>query len=48
MHIRTVSGDIAPEELGFMPGHEPLLIDLRGLWDEPRIETPKRLLTFMD
>ncbi len=35
MHIRTVSGDIAPEELGITLGHEHLLIDLRGLWDEP-------------
>src|SRR5437868_1212160 len=38
MHIRTVSGDIAPEELGITLGHEHLLIDLRGLWDEPSIE----------
>lgn len=35
MHIRTVLGDIAPEELGITLGHEHLLIDLRGLWDSP-------------
>lgn len=35
MHIRTVTADIAPEELGITLGHEHLLIDLRGLWDEP-------------
>ena len=33
MHIRTVVGAIAPEELGITLGHEHLLIDLRGLWD---------------
>ena len=38
MHIRTVLGDIAPEELGITLGHEHLLIDLRGLWDNPPIE----------
>src|SRR5579864_5631365 len=35
MHIRTVTGDIAPEQLGITLGHEHLLIDLRGLWEEP-------------
>jgi phosphotriesterase-related protein len=35
MYIRTVLGDIAPEELGITLGHEHLLIDLRGLWDSP-------------
>jgi phosphotriesterase-related protein len=35
MHIRTVLGDIAPEELGVTLGHEHLLIDARGLWDNP-------------
>jgi phosphotriesterase-related protein len=35
MHIRTVVGAIAPEELGITLGHEHLLIDLRGLWDNP-------------
>ena len=38
MYIRTVLGDIAPEELGITLGHEHLLIDLRGLWDNPPIE----------
>ena len=38
MHIRTVLGDIAPEELGITLGHEHLLIDLRGLWDNPPVE----------
>ncbi len=38
MHIRTVLGDIAPEELGITLGHEHLLIDLRGLWDSPPAE----------
>ena len=38
MHIRTVLGNIAPEELGITLGHEHLLIDLRGLWDNPPIE----------
>lgn len=35
MHIRTVLGDIAPEELGITLGHKHLLIDLRGLWVNP-------------
>ncbi len=35
MRIRTVLGDIAPEELGVTLGHEHLLIDARGLWDNP-------------
>ena len=35
MYIRTVLGDIAPEELGITLGHEHLLIDLCGLWDSP-------------
>ncbi len=35
MHIRTVLGDIAPEELGITLGHEHLLIDLRQLWNNP-------------
>ena len=35
MHIRTVLGDIAPDELGITLSHEHLLIDLRGLWDKP-------------
>src|SRR5947209_14995945 len=35
MHIRTVSGPIAPEYLGITLGHEHLLIDLCGLWDNP-------------
>ena len=35
MHIQTVSGPIAPEALGITLGHEHLLIDLRGLWDNP-------------
>jgi phosphotriesterase-related protein len=38
MHIRTVLGDIAPGELGTTLGHEHLLIDLRGLWEEPPAE----------
>src|SRR2546430_3229024 len=38
MHIRTVLGDIAPEELGITLGHEHVLVDLRGLWDNPPIE----------
>jgi phosphotriesterase-related protein len=38
MHIRTVLGNIAPEELGITLGHEHLLIDLRGLWDNPPTE----------
>jgi phosphotriesterase-related protein len=38
MHIRTVLRDIAPEELGITLGHEHLLIDLRGLWDNPSLE----------
>jgi hypothetical protein len=37
MHIRTVLGDIAPEELGITLGHEHLLIDLRGLWNNPSL-----------
>jgi phosphotriesterase-related protein len=35
MHITTVLGNIAPEELGITLGHEHLLIDLRGLWNNP-------------
>lgn len=35
MQIRTVLGPIAPEELGITLGHEHLLIDLRGLWENP-------------
>lgn len=35
MHIRTVTGDIEPAQLGITLGHEHLLIDLRGLWREP-------------
>src|SRR5579859_5444290 len=35
MHIRTVLGSIAPEDLGITLGHEHLLIDLRGLWNMP-------------
>jgi phosphotriesterase-related protein len=35
MHIRTVLGPIAPDDLGITLGHEHLLIDLRGLWDNP-------------
>ena len=38
MYIRTVLGPIAPEELGITLGHEHLLIDLRGLWDNPPAE----------
>src|SRR6516164_989901 len=38
MHIRTVMGDIAPGELGTTLGHEHLLIDLRGLWENPPAE----------
>jgi predicted metal-dependent phosphotriesterase family hydrolase len=38
MHIRTVLGNIGPEELGITLGYEHLLIDLRGLWDNPPIE----------
>jgi phosphotriesterase-related protein len=38
MHIRTVLGDIAPGELGTTLGHEHLLIDLRGLWEDPPAE----------
>jgi phosphotriesterase-related protein len=33
--IETVCGPIEPEMLGVTLGHEHLLIDLRGLWDEP-------------
>lgn len=35
MYVRTVLGDISPEALGITLGHEHLLIDLRGLWEEP-------------
>ena len=35
MHVRTVLGRIAPENLGITLGHEHLLIDLRGLWENP-------------
>lgn len=35
MHVRTVLGPIAPEDLGITLGHEHLLIDLRGLWENP-------------
>src|SRR4249920_1562197 len=35
MHIRAVLGPIAPEDLGFTLGHEHLLVDMRGLWDNP-------------
>src|SRR5258708_4150588 len=35
MHIRTVLGNIAPDQLGITLGHEHLLIDLRGLSDNP-------------
>ena len=35
MHIQTVLGPLAPEDLGITMGHEHLLIDLRGLWDDP-------------
>lgn len=35
MHIQTVLGEIAPDQLGITLGHEHLLIDLRGLWSEP-------------
>jgi len=31
MHIRTVTGDIEPTQLGITLGHGHLLIDLRGL-----------------
>jgi phosphotriesterase-related protein len=34
-YIRTVLGSIAPTELGVTLGHEHLLIDLRGLWENP-------------
>src|SRR5258708_1529896 len=34
-YIRTVLGVITPEELGITLGHEHVLIDLRGLWDNP-------------
>ena len=35
MHIRTVQGPIAADDLGITLGHEHLLIDLRGLWEQP-------------
>ncbi len=35
MYVRTVLGNIPPEALGITLGHEHLLIDLRGLWEEP-------------
>ena len=38
MQIRTVLGNIAPEVIGITLGHEHLLIDLRGLWDDPPIQ----------
>src|SRR5947209_7730085 len=38
MHIRTVLGPIAPQDLGITLGHEHVLIDLRGLWDNPPAE----------
>ena len=38
MHITTVLGPITPEELGITLGHEHLLLDLRGLWDDPPAE----------
>ena len=38
MHIRTVQGPIAADELGITLGHEHLLIDLRGLWEQPPAE----------
>jgi phosphotriesterase-related protein len=36
--LTDVLGNIAPEELGITLGHEHLLIDMRGLWDNPPIE----------
>ncbi|HLH61770.1 MAG TPA: hypothetical protein VKV20_08805 [Ktedonobacteraceae bacterium] len=36
--IRTVLGPIAPDALGITLGHEHVLIDLRGLWDDPPAE----------
>ncbi|HLI06581.1 MAG TPA: hypothetical protein VKV40_08440 [Ktedonobacteraceae bacterium] len=35
MQIRTVRGPIAASELGITLSHEHLLIDLRGLWENP-------------
>jgi phosphotriesterase-related protein len=33
--IQTVCGPIEPEQLGVTLGHEHVLIDLRGLWEQP-------------
>jgi phosphotriesterase-related protein len=41
--IQTVCGPIEPESLGVTLGHEHLLIDLRGLWDEPATEERRAL-----
>ncbi|HYM48944.1 MAG TPA: hypothetical protein VET65_00080 [Candidatus Limnocylindrales bacterium] len=41
--IQTVCGPIAPEALGVTLGHEHLLIDLRGLWEEPATEERRAL-----
>ena len=41
--IQTVCGPIEPEALGITLGHEHLLIDLRGLWDEPATEERRAL-----
>ncbi len=38
MHIRTVQGPIAADKTGITLGHEHLLIDLRGLWENPPAE----------
>ena len=38
MYITTVLGPITPEELGITLGHEHLLFDPRGLWDDPPAE----------
>ena len=41
--IQTVCGPIEPERLGVTLGHEHLLIDLRGLWDEPATDERRAL-----
>jgi phosphotriesterase-related protein len=41
--IETVCGPIAPDALGVTLGHEHLLIDLRGLWEEPGTDERRAL-----
>jgi phosphotriesterase-related protein len=41
--IQTVCGPIEPETLGVTLGHEHLLIDLRGLWNQPATDERRAL-----